>query len=144
MTKEVKIVPRNIQLFRIEVIESSIRESPIEKTSEFKINVAHTIMHNLKDERLKIGLHIELNGKENPETVRADFVIDFHFKIKNFTDFYVLKENNRLTFSGLLIATLLGLSFSTARGIIFEKFSNTKFQGVILPVVDPKEMLQKV
>jgi prolyl-tRNA synthetase len=41
------------------------------------------------------------------------------------------------------IATLIGLCFSTARGIIFEKLNNSGIPNILLPVVSPQEMLQK-
>lgn len=142
MAKETKIVPEEINLFHIDIVESSVKEVSEKRTGEFNINVAHTTMHNLKDQRVKIGLHIDLSTKDNSNGGKANFIIDFHFQVKNLNNFYELKDENHPVFSGLLIATLLGLSFSTARGIIFERLSNTNLQGIILPVVDPKDMLQ--
>jgi len=143
MTKEVKIIPREIHLFHIDVVEISIKELSTDKSGEFKVNVAHTIMHNLKEQRLKIGLNIELNGENHSEEGKANFVIDFHFHIDNLKNFYSINEQNKPVFSGLLVATLLGLSFSTARGIIFERLAGTSLKGMILPVVDPKMILQQ-
>ena len=39
-------------------------------------------------------------------------------------------------------AVLLGIAFSAARGIIFERTLGTFFDGVILPVVDPFKVLK--
>lgn len=141
MTKSVKIIPEEITLFHIDILESSIKDISEKKPSEFNINVAHTIMHNLKDQRVKIGLLIDLSTKNNPNGGKANFRIDFHFHVYNLNNFYELKQDNQPVFSWLLIATLLGLSFSTARGIIFERLSNTNLKHIILPVVDPKNML---
>lgn len=142
MVNEVKIIPEELHLFHVDIIESEIIDSGEQKTGEFNLGLAHTIMHNLKDQRIKIGLHIKLNPKNVGAKEKAHFIIDFHFQIMNLTNFYKLNEENRPVFSGLLIASLLGLSFSTARGIIFERLSNTSLQGIILPVIDPKSMLQ--
>ena len=46
-------------------------------------------------------------------------------------------------FNGLFISTLTGISFSTARGIIFERLSKTNMRNVILPVVSPSKLLFK-
>ncbi len=40
----------------------------------------------------------------------------------------------------LLIITLLGMTFSTLRGILCEKFSSTIYRDKLLPVVDPTAM----
>lgn len=52
---EVKINPEKLHLFHINIIESSIKDLPNKGKVPFSINVAHKTMHNLKDERIKIG-----------------------------------------------------------------------------------------
>ncbi|GAA3773593.1 hypothetical protein GCM10022271_02090 [Corallibacter vietnamensis] len=141
MNKEVKIDPEKIHLFHINIVESSIKDVAQKGDNNFKINIAQTTMHNLKDERVKIGLFIDLIHEEVTSDAKAHFVFDFHFKIEELTNYYELKEDNSPIFTGVLIATLLGISFSTARGIIFERLSNTNMQGMILPVVSPQKML---
>lgn len=141
MTNSVKIIPEEITLFHIDILESSIKDVSDKKQGEFNINVAHSTMHNLNDQRVKIGLFIDLSTKNNPNGGKANFRIDFHFHINNLNNFYELKQDKQPVFSWLLIATLLGLSFSTARGIIFERLSNTNLKHIILPVVDPKNMM---
>ena len=90
---------------------------------------------------MKIGLFIDLIHDEVSSDAKARFVFDFHFKIEELHQYYELKNNDMPIFTGILIATLLGISFSTARGIIFERLSNTNIQGMILPVVSPQKML---
>lgn len=141
MVKEVKIIPEEINLFHIDILESSVKDLSKKEALGFNLHVAHTTMHNLNEQRVKIGLLIDLDTENNIMEGKAHFVIDFHYHIQNLNNFYEVKETGELLFSGLLISTLIGLSFSTARGIIFERLSNTNLQGVILPVVDPKKIL---
>jgi hypothetical protein len=42
-----------------------------------------------------------------------------------------------------LLVTIIGISLSTARGIIFEKLKGTVLDGRIIPIVDPSTFLQK-
>ena len=139
---EVKINPEKLHLFHINIIESSIKDLPNKGKIPFSINVAHTIMHNLKDERIKIGLLIDLQTtRAETNNANAHFNIDFHFRIEELKTYFELSEKSEPIFSGALIATLLGVSFSTARGIIYERLSNTNMQGMILPVISPQKML---
>lgn len=142
MTASVTIKPEEIHLFHIDIIESSITELPFDTSGDFDLGVVQSVMHNLKGQRVKIGLEIELKKSASPHDILAEFVIDFHFQVKNLENFYELKEDKPI-FSGLLISTLMGLSFSTARGIIFERLSNANIHGVILPVINPRDLLQK-
>ncbi|MCX7548344.1 hypothetical protein OS188_10320 [Xanthomarina sp. F1114] len=139
--KEIKIDPEKIHLFHINIVESAIKDVSQKGDNNFNINIAQTTMHNLKDERVKIGLFLDLIHDEVSSDAKARFVFDFHFKIDELNKYYQLKEDNSPIFTGVLIATLLGISFSTARGIIFERLSNTNMQGIILPVVSPQKML---
>ncbi len=138
-----KIIPEDINLFHIDVLESTVKDT-VNNIKGFNLNVGKSVMHNILDERVKIGLIIDLSIKEIPDESAAHFVIDFHFEIKHLSKFYKLKEDKQPVFYGVLIATLLGLSFSTARGIIFEKLSTTNLKDIILPVIDPNKLLQSV
>lgn len=138
---ENKIIPEDINLFKIDVLESAVRDSG-GNIKDYNLNVGKSVMHNIIEGRIKIGLIIDLSVKEIPNESASHFVIDFHFEIKNLSNFYKLKEDEQPLFSGVLIATLLGLSFSTARGIIFEKLAANNLKDIILPVIDPNKLLQ--
>ncbi|PQV50270.1 hypothetical protein CLV33_102129 [Jejuia pallidilutea] len=141
MSNQAKIDPEKIHLFHINIVESSIKDLQQKGQNNFKINIAHNTMHNLKDERVKIGLFIDLIHDQVSSEAKARFVFDFHFRVDGLNEHFELNEDDLPVFSGLFIATLLGISFSTARGIIFERLSNTNMQGIILPVVSPQKML---
>lgn len=144
MEKRVVIIPENLTLFRIKVAESNIQseKSPIEKLN-FRINVGHNIMHNLTDERVKIGLIVDIIGEKDKKEsgTKAHFNIEFHFHVKDLKNFYNLDESKNPVFEGLLIATLIGIAFSTARGLIYERLNKTPMAGIILPIVSPQKML---
>lgn len=142
MSKNSPIIPEEIELFHIEILNSKIKEGKKPQKPSYDIDVAHKSAHNLKDERIRIKLLINLSDQQKKEDGNhLDFEADFHFKIQNLKNFYDLNEDNTPRFSGNLIATLLGISFSTARGMLYERLANTNFQGVILPVISPIKML---
>lgn len=142
MDKSATIIPEEIELFHIEILNSKIREGVKPSKPSYNIEVAHKTGHNLKDERIKIKLLINISDHPKQEDCnKVDYEIDFHFKIQNLDNFYEIKEDKTPIISGNLIATLLGICFSTARGMLYERLANTNFQGVILPVVSPIKML---
>lgn len=144
MQKEAPIIAEEIELFHIDVIKSEIKETGKVSTPDYNLKVAHKTSHNLKDERVRIKLLIVLsNGHKEIEVNEASFEIDFHFKIENLNNFYSVDEDRKTPiFASNLIATLLGISFSTVRGILIERLANTNLKGVILPVVSPGKMLE--
>lgn len=144
MNKAAPIIAEEIELFHIDIIKSEIKEAGKITNPDYNLNVAHKTSHNLQDERVRIKLLIHLANKQTEAGKNeASFEIDFHFKIKNLDNFFSFKEESKIPiFAANLIATLLGISFSTVRGLLYERLANTNFQGVILPVVSPGKMLK--
>ncbi len=132
------IIPEKIKLFNIEVVDTYICDDIINDNLNLEFSVAQNTKHNLKDERIKIELFINLLSQEE---IGVKFNIDFYFVIKDLSEQYKLNESNVPVFSHQFIATLLGISFSTARGLIFQQLQNTNFKEMILPVVSPYKML---
>ncbi|MDB9954090.1 hypothetical protein OAD49_00830 [Flavobacteriaceae bacterium] len=132
------IIPEKIKLFNIDVVDTYINDDTVNDNLNLEFSVAHNTQHNLKDERVKIELFINLLSQEK---IGVKFHIDFHFSIRDLSDQYKLNESNVPVFSHQFIATLLGISFSTARGLIFQQLQDTNFKGMILPVVSPYKML---
>lgn len=133
------IIPDKIKLFHIDVVSTYINDKTIDENLNLEFNVAHNSRHNLKDERVKIELFINLLSHQE---LGVKFHIDFHYNITDLKSHYELDENKMPLFSGQFIATLLGISFSTARGLIFQQLQETNFKGMILPVISPLKMLE--
>jgi hypothetical protein len=133
------IVVRDIHLLKVEVPQQKLDVIAFKKEKEHKLNVGHKLSHNLKDERIKLEFVFSFNNES--ESPLLFFQIDFHFHIAHLSNFYDLKTENHPVFSGHFIATLIGICFSTARGIILEKLNNAGINNIILPVVSPQEMI---
>lgn len=138
--KQAPIIPEHIHLLAIEVAQQKIDAQAFKKHKEHRLNVGHKVLHNLKDQRIK--LELVFSFEDANKTQLLFFQIDFHFNVEQLSDFYQLKEENHPVFQAPLIATLLGISLSTARGIIFEKLQNAGLKNVILPVVSPQKMMK--
>ncbi|MGO1751072.1 hypothetical protein [Psychroflexus halocasei] len=133
------IIPEKIKLNHIEVINTYINDDTINKNLNFEFNIAHNTKHNLEDQSIKIELFINLLSSKE---IGVKFHIDFYFQIEDLQNHYELdKDKNIPVFSGQFIATLLGISFSTSRGIIYQQLQETNFSKLILPVVSPSKML---
>ncbi len=135
------IVVKDIHLLRVEVVQQKLDVMAFKKQQQHMLHVGHKLLHNLKDELVKLDFVFSFNNSKKEPLLF--FQIDFHFHIDHLSNFYELKAENHPVFSGHFIATLIGICFSTARGIILEKLNNAGIPNVILPVVSPQEMLAK-
>jgi hypothetical protein len=139
--KNTAIVANEIHLKSVEVAQQKMDLAAFKKNKSHKLNVGHKFLHNLKDERVKLEFVFAFSDEEKHELL--SFQIDFHFQIDHLQNFYELNESDLPIFKSHLLGTLIGIAFSTARGIIFEKLSNAGVPNVLIPVVSPQQMLKK-
>lgn len=134
------IVPEEIHLFRVEVIDESIDKEGFSGSKDNKLGVAHKIMHNLEGERVKVELAFSFKDSNDKDV--AFYLIDFHYQIENMSGFYKKADDDKPIFNSIFISTLLGISLSTSRGIIFERLGREGISNVLLPIVSPQRILQ--
>lgn len=139
--KLVPIVVKDIHLLHVEVTEQKLDVKAFKQEKEHQLHVGHKLAYNLEDERIKLEFVFSFNNEVG--TALLFFQIDFHFHIANLSNFYEIKTENHPVFSGHLVATLIGICFSTARGIILEKLNNAGIKNILLPIVSPHEMLSQ-
>jgi len=90
-------------------------------------------MHNMKAQIMKTNIAVTVNI----DKIKAVFVVDFYFKIKNLNKFCELNERNIPAFPTSLLDTLLDLSYNTMRGIVLENlYKINNMRTIILPIMD--------
>ena len=136
------IIPEEINLLQIDVAHKFINDDSFEREAEFDFGAAYKIQHNLKANRLKLTLFIHFTQNDSPMEVKYD--VEFYFAINNLDKYYRMEdESNTPVFSAQMIMTLLGMSYSTVRGIIYSDMADTKLKGwMIMPVIDITKLLQ--
>ncbi|MFA7116607.1 MAG: hypothetical protein WC140_05180 [Bacteroidales bacterium] len=141
MKQKIKpIIPEKIHLLVIDIVKQKIDTQAYNKHKQHQLNVGNKVLHNLELKQIKMELSFSFEN--NDKTQLLFFQIDFHFKVENLVDFYQLNEKNLPVFSAQFIATILGISLSTARGVIFEKLQNAGIKNIIIPIVSPLKMLK--
>lgn len=105
--------------------------------------LGHRFGINRAEKTCRFLLEIKLEGvRASGEIlgVEAAYTLDFHFLVDNFED-YVIGKGKRYHLHPMLGATLLGIAFSTSRGIILERIKGSYLDGIILPVISPMKFL---
>lgn len=142
------IVPEKIHLFSINIFKADLETSDAyldnpQKSKSFEFNLAHNFAHNYDLNRSRYRLFFLLKALDEtgqPLGVKVEYGIEFQFEVENFKD-HVKKFKDKLEIDIHLAATLYTLSYSTARGIIYDRTRGTFFNGAILPVIDPYKAL---
>lgn len=139
-----KIDPSKISIICINIYKSSISttetylNNPVAMSST-KVGFAQETGFNFEEKKIRIRLNIALDGVDNKSNtigLSGEFGFEFQLLVSNLEEF-LEKEEEKTKVNGELGATLMGIIYSTARGIILERTQNTYLRGIILPVIDP-------
>jgi len=108
------------------------------KDKEFELHIAQKVQHHLEKKSFKISLLLMFSCREDRF---AEYMYDFIFDVENMLDFLVDVENKQV-FTGQIVGTLIGISYSTLRGLVYSKLNETNLNGFILPVINPNDILK--
>ncbi|NLA47993.1 MAG: hypothetical protein GX876_00870 [Bacteroidales bacterium] len=155
-----RIGPEKIHLLGITLLKANfIPNNKFLKTRQepdhITVGYSQKSRFDFKEGSVLIILDIKLTGKDqknNEIGLEGQYSIEFLFSIENFKDFVIESKetvNNKEVITkqvdGILGGTLMGICYSTARGIILERTQGTPFQnrGVIIPVINPNDLLMQ-
>jgi hypothetical protein len=146
--KNPKIIPEQIHIVRTAIIKSVIdctskfSDEPM-KYKSLGLKLGKEIGHNFEDGAARYRLFFDFQALDEEDKelgLSASIGLEYHFMVDNFKDF-LSEEDGEHKIDLQLGSTLMAIAYSTSRGIIFERTSNTYFDGIMLPVIDPKNFL---
>ena len=147
-----KVDPEKIHLQGIKVLKAhfEVEEELMDKAtglSHFNVDLEGSPAYGFEEKVVRFRLQIAIQGfnKEKKKIgVRGKYCIDSIFYVENLEDFMSTDENKEiLGVDKTFAATIAGISYSTSRGIVLDRTQGTEFKGVILPVINPYDLLKK-
>lgn len=140
-----QIVPSKIHLTNIKTVKENtvLYNGNLDAKPIYDIQVSHSMMHNLDKELVKIRLYLDLSAEINGKTINqgGNYEIDFFFKIEDLKDHYQI-NNEKPLFGGVFVCTLLAISYSTLRGMMFTLWKDTYLNSLILPIINVPDLLK--
>lgn len=109
---------------------------------EFELNTG------LDPEANVVGLQLVVNitaqdSNEVTLDLKGSYTHEIIFIVEDLAGFLKksASEENGFLIDGMLGSTLVSIAYSTVRGIIFTRTQGTSLGSVILPVIDPKKLM---
>jgi hypothetical protein len=140
-----QIVPSKIHLTSIKTVKENtvLYNGKLDAKPIYDIQVSHSMMHNLDKELVKIRLYLDVSAEINGKTINqgGNYEIDFFFKIEDLKDHYQI-NNEKPLFGGVFVCTLLAISYSTLRGMMFNLWKDTYLNSLILPIINVPDLLK--
>jgi|SRR5699024_628085 len=81
-------------------------------------------------------------GKRNPKLI-AELAFKVVFDVQGLEQFVNDDDEDVIELPDQLVVTLFSISYSTMRGVFYEKGRGTMAERLVLPIIDPKIILQK-
>ena len=147
-TNPSQVDPNKIHLNEVRLFDSHISTSaqflnnPVLLTRT-NVQIGQHTGINLETNACAIRMDIILSAldeKEQEIGLTARYIIHFGFTIDNLQELVQVEGTNNII-DGRLGATLIGMAYSTARGIVLERTHGSFFNGAILPVLNPMDIL---
>lgn len=130
--------PNLIHLIDITAVQDFLQVDASIASENPLMKVAQKVQHDLDQQLVKVTLQITLSTSNE---LRASLLYDFVYKVENLPDFIVDKDE-KTVFTAQFIGTLLGISYSTMRGIFYQKFKELNIPEILLPVLNPNDLLK--
>jgi len=148
-TKQYENITISYKLNNISIRRFSLIEPALDITSNFNLknlNLGFNLAYAcIKEQNIfQIQLTVVNNYLFNNKNIKLiELVLVCDFKILNLTS--IIQMNNEIfTLPDDLLTTLVGMTYSTARGIIFAKTQGSFLNKFILPVIDTKVLVKSM
>lgn len=140
--------PSKLSIIDIKFIKGQI-DTPesfsAEAVKEYKIQNTLELSFNIAEKLAKSEYNVSIETiSQNPGNNEAtgSFHLIFIFSIENLEVLAKLNKDNLVELDPALGSALASLTYSTSRGLLINKVSGTALEKLILPVINPNELLQ--
>jgi hypothetical protein len=146
--KELKVHPEKIQLQVIRPLTESINIDPtaiLAQLTQYRVMVEVGNNISIDTQAVKILIKASFRGLDMHAKqlgINGEFACEFVFVVEHLSD-YIMSPTNEagsVVLHGAMAGTLIGICYSTFRGMVFTRSQNILPKAVILPVVDPLKL----
>jgi len=144
------VVPDKIHIQSIKILSANLSAGPEVRGDSYD---RFDVQYGVRDEfffeeklfRFVLSTRITaLDANQEPTSVTGEYSIEYFFYIENLED-YVVEVNDKqdhFLLQDVLIHTLISIAYSTSRGIVLARTQGTLMNGVILPVIDTRVLME--
>jgi hypothetical protein len=132
-----------IQMIEASCLSFSVNSSrTLEEVKGFSFDYSANTKADIENRLLLIHLNIDISvAALNEDKFKAGkFEFGFTFRVDNLEENVQIEDDHR-SLDKILHMSVLGISFSTARGMIIPMIANTIIDRAYLPIVNPANLI---
>ena len=128
----------NLRLNSINELRFSLDLDEVtDSSAEYEIGFGFDFSPNKENKSLTVSTRVALRAHDK---VFLECWYSFEFNI-NEIDEVIEFNDSEIKSKGDILPSLLGISFSTLRGILHTKTLGTKISPLVLPIINPQELI---
>ena len=131
----------NISIEENSFFPKNIIENPKEPT-QYHYLTSVSVRVNDVEKSIEVATEINLSLNEAKDNKLGKLKVLTDFKIVNFDD--IPQVNKTYNLPGEFVATLIGISISNVRGILFVTSKSALANPAILPILNPNDYVKKM
>lgn len=147
-TNEPRVNPDKIKLQVIKPLTEILYIDPmvfIPNEINYDVNFEVTNGVSLEVNAVRIVIKAMFNGsnhEDKPLGITGEYTYEFILVIEDLAEFLTKDPNEDalMVLNGAMAGTLMGICYSTFRGIVYSRSRSVLNTGIILPVVDPQKI----
>jgi hypothetical protein len=143
-----KINPEHIHLLSIKTIKGNVDMpdgSAVLNASSYQIQNSCRV--GFLPEKKVIGLimkvdFLAVNTAGQPVDIKGSYTHEIHFLAEDFNSYITIngtETEQNVKIDDVFLSTLVGIAYSTIRGIIFTRTQGLLNKPVLLPVINPQQ-----
>ena len=136
----------------IQIVDFRIIKGQIESPFEFDMsaieghtfNVEFQMGFNIQQALVKADFTVFVETKSSvsiPEEAKGSFHFVYTFHVENLEELVFYNAKKTLDVDVNLGNALAAISHSTSRGVLMTRFQGTALESFIMPIIDPKKLL---
>lgn len=150
MSTEKRIEPDKIHIVSIKTLMGNINSTAdVEEAVIAGYQFDYEVKTGTNRADMMIGMRLTANidavdSDNNALGITGSYTHEIIFKVENLEDFISEGDENgsdNYLIDAMLGSTLVSIAYSTVRGIIYTRTQGTSLGSVILPVINPKQLL---
>jgi hypothetical protein len=132
-----------IQMIKASCLSFSVNKNPSEEIKGFLYDYSTQTKADTENKLIFIQLKIDISATlelEENKFKAGTFEFGFTYQVENLDELIQISDEHR-TLDKVLHMSIMGIAFSTARGIIITRAANTFLENAFLPIVNPSNLL---
>ncbi len=115
--------------------------------SGFELSFQYQLIPSVSIRTKKVQIIAEyeiraVKGDNSELAISSKYSILFLFSVTNLPELAVLDKSDLITVDDEMLSSLLNITYSTSRGILYTRYLGTLLDGLILPVISTADLLR--